>query len=304
MRTDVNRRVSVCQFSTFRWSFQEDVVRYASHGFDSIGLWRQKIDDCGAEAAIDLLYETKMAVSTVHWVGGFTGDGQTFSDAIEDAIESIQLASRVNAGCLIIHPGSRNGHTTSHAFRLFKSALSTLVPIASDYGVKLALEPMTNRQASAWTFMDSLDSSLEVMSEFPADSLGWVFDTYHFGFDAELYERFDELVERLEVVQLADRNLLIEKTHRSRLGNDSFRLPLGQGQVPIEAWLGKLQRLGYTGGYELEVHGSATAGMDYHTLLNSSADYFSTPNVKALMDSRPCKKTARSRNGVDQRIVD
>ncbi len=293
MRTDVNSRVSVCQFSTYRWSFHEDVVRYATHGFDSIGVWRRKIDDYGAPAAIDLLYESKMTVSSVHWAGGFTGDGQSFSDSIEDAIESIQLASQLNATCLIIHPGSRNGHTTSNAFRLFNSALSILVPIAADYGVKLALEPMLNHQAAAWTFMESLDHSLEFMEKFPAQNLGWVFDTYHFGFDAELFERLDDLVQRLEIVQLADRDLLIEKTYKSRQGNVSYRKPLGEGQVPIEAWLSKLQRLGYAGGYELEVHGSAVDGVDYHSLLDSFANYFSPASINALLDPQPRKIIAQ-----------
>ena len=126
MRMDVDPRVSICQFSTYRWSFYEDVIRYSTLGFESMGLWRQKIDDFGRSAAIDLLYENKMSVSSVHWAGGFTGDGRTFSDSIEDAIESIHLASQVDADCLIIHPGSRNGHTTSNATRLMKSALSQL----------------------------------------------------------------------------------------------------------------------------------------------------------------------------------
>lgn len=304
MRTDVNPRVSVCQFSTYRWSFHEDVVRYATHGFDSIGVWRRKLDDFGAVAAMDLLFESKMSVSSVHWAGGFTGDGQTFADSIEDAIQSIQLASQLNAGCLIIHPGSRNGHTTSHASRLLTSALSNLVPIAADYGVKLVLEPMINRQASAWTFMESLDDSLEMMEQFPTKNLGWVFDTYHFGFDAELYERLDDLVGRLELVQLADRDLLITKTSKSWQGNDSYRLPLGEGQVPIQAWLSKLQRLGYTGGYEVEVHGSAVEGLDYHALLNSTADYLSTANINALMDARPSKTSRLPRQIMNQRLVD
>ena len=304
MRTDIHPRVSVCQFSTFRWSFNEDVVRYATHGFDSIGVWRRKIEDFGTVAAIDLLYEKKMSVSSVHWAGGFTGDGQTFSDAIEDAIESIQLASQINAGCLIIHPGSRNGHTTTHANRLFRSALGTLVPIASDYGVKLALEPMVNKQASAWTFMERFRDSIEIMNMFPAENLGWVFDTYHFGFDADLFDRLDQIVDRLELVQLADRNLLIESTPKTRQGNDSHRLHLGTGQVPIEAWLSKLQRLGYSGGYELEVHGSMVDGIDYHSMLDTTADYLSRTNISEFLQAQPNLTESRPRLEVNQRLFD
>jgi sugar phosphate isomerase/epimerase len=287
MRMDVDPRVSVCQFSTYRWSFYEDVIRYSTHGFKTMGLWRRKIDDFGRSAAIDVLYENKMSVSSVHWAGGFTGDGRTFSDAIEDAIDSIQLASQVDADCLIIHPGSRNGHTTSNASRLMNSALSHLVPVAADYGVKLAIEPMLTRNASSWTFMECLEDSFELMEKFPAQYLGWVFDMYHFGFDAELFETLESQVHRLQLVQLADRKLLMEKTCKSRQGHDSFRLPLGKGEAPIEAWLGKLQGLGYTGIYELEIHGSSVKELDYFSLLDETIDFFAAQKISEMLEVRP-----------------
>ena len=279
------KRLSICQFSSYRWSFFEDIVRYSNHGFNSIGVWRRKIDDFGAEAAADLLHEMKMSVSSLHWAGGFTGDGQSFSDAIEDAIESIQLASRFNANCLILHPGSRNGHTTSHANRLFDSALSKLLPIAEDYGVKLAIEPVQEQPCSPWTFFSSFQESLEVLERFP--SLGLVLDLYHIGFDASVYEFLDEFIDRVELVQLADRKLTIEEFVTSRRG-ESFRLPLGKGEVPIEAWLSKLHRLGYNGFFELEVHGSLTPRKDYHGTLEQTANYFSQPKLNSLI--KPIEK--------------
>ncbi len=284
MRDDIFiPRVSICQFSTFRWSFLEDVVRYASHGFDSIGIWRRKVDDFDFDTAVDLLYDSKVSVSSVHWAGGFTGDGQPFSDAIEDAIEAIQMASCLNADSFIIHPGSRNGHTKTHARRLLTSALNTLVPIAFDYGVKLALEPMINKQASSWTFMDCFEDTLELTERFSSESIGIVLDTYHVGFDQIVFEMLDQFVDRVELVQLADRNLLLNETPISRRGNESFRLPLGQGQAPIEAWLSKLQRLGYTGSFEVEVHGSEVQDLDYFQLLEMSEEYFSQPKIKSLL---------------------
>ena len=303
MRMDVDPRVSICQFSTYRWSFYEDVIRYSTLGFESMGLWRQKIDDFGRSAAIDLLYENKMSVSSVHWAGGFTGDGRTFSDSIEDAIESIHLASQVDADCLIIHPGSRNGHTTSNATRLMKSALSQLVPVAADYGVKLAIEPMLTRNAASWTFLERLEDSFELMERFPAQSVGWVFDLYHFGFDAELFETLENRIQRLLLVQLSDRKLVLEKNARSGQGHDSFRLPLGKGEAPIEAWLGKLQGLGYAGKYELEVHGSCVKDLDYFSLLDETIDYLGAPRVSEMLESRPVNSSPDILQ-IDQRQID
>jgi sugar phosphate isomerase/epimerase len=167
------------------------------------------------------------------------------------------------------------------------SALSQLVPVAADYGVKLAIEPMLTRNAASWTFMERLEDSFELMERFPAQHLGWVFDLYHFGFDAELFETLESQINRLRLVQLSDRNLLLEKSGKSRQGQDSFRLPLGKGEAPIEAWLGKLQRIGYTGKYELEVHGSSVKDIDYFSLLDDTIDFLGSQQVSEMLEARP-----------------
>lgn len=288
MRLDNMRRISICQFSTFRWSFLEDVVRYATLGFDSIGIWRRKIDDFGHDAAADLLYESKLSVSSLHWAGGFTGDGQSFADAIEDAIESIQLASRLNAGCLIIHPGSRNGHTTSNANRLFRSALTHLMPIAADYGVKLAIEPIPEKRCSPWTFIESFHDSLALLDQFPERDLGLNLDLYHVGFNSEIFERLEQYVDRIALVQLADANLSSYQEHGDReTRNESYRIPLGQGELPLENWLTQLQQLGYTGRFELEVHGAAIESDEYYSLLESTHEFFANETIEQLVDVRP-----------------
>ena len=283
MQADNLRRISVCQFSTFRWSFEEDIARYSALGIGSVGIWRRKLDDIGHSNGLDLVYNTKMSVSSLHWAGGFTGDGQTFADSIEDAIESILLASQLNANCLILHPGSRNGHTIKHAHRLLESALTTLIPIAADYGVKLVLEPMFGKQSAKWTFINNYNRWLELFDKFPAEHLGCVLDTYHSGFDSRVFEGLDQLVERVALVQLADRNFSNHETDQP----EPPRLPLGQGQVPLEAWLGKLQHLGYDGPLELEIHGPVASKIDYHSMLDSTIDFLSSNKMKNLLTTMP-----------------
>ena len=301
MRADNIRRISVCQFSTFRWSFFEDVVRYAAHGFESMGIWRRKLEDFGTSAAIDLLYEMKMSVSSVHWTGGFTGDGQSFIDSIEDAIEAIHLTGRLNAGCLILHPGSRNGHTTKHAHRLLNSALTNLVPVAADCGIKLVLEPINSHVSSPWTFIEKFDDYLAVLDNFPSQHLGLVLDTFHVGLDSNVYQSLAQFVDRIELVQLADRS---GNAHSDVGIFGSYRVPLGQGQIPIEAWLSKLQRLGYAGQYELEVHGQGVDGIDYRSLLKSTFDYFSSTSIERLIQIRPQSANPRHRFELDEKLRD
>ncbi|MEZ6081693.1 MAG: hypothetical protein R3C56_40285 [Pirellulaceae bacterium] len=45
-------RLAVSELSTFRWSFEEDVLHYHEIGFEAIGIWRPKLADYGEEKGL------------------------------------------------------------------------------------------------------------------------------------------------------------------------------------------------------------------------------------------------------------
>ncbi len=47
--------MSVCEISTFRWTFDEDVDRYHELGYESMGIWRYKLHEFGDEKAQEYL---------------------------------------------------------------------------------------------------------------------------------------------------------------------------------------------------------------------------------------------------------
>ncbi len=51
-------RLSVNELSTFRWSFEEDVVHYRAEVFKAIGIWRAKLADYGEEKAAETTART------------------------------------------------------------------------------------------------------------------------------------------------------------------------------------------------------------------------------------------------------
>ena len=119
--------LSISETTTFRWSFEEDVTRYAAAGIPAIGVWRQKLSDYGEAKGIELLAESRMAVSHLFWAGGFTGsDGRSFRASIEDAADALRTAAALGTHTLVAHSGARAGHTFNHARRLFKDALAEL----------------------------------------------------------------------------------------------------------------------------------------------------------------------------------
>lgn len=260
------RQISVSQFTTCQWTFEEDLLRYQALGFDSIGIWRRKIDDIGQRDAIDMLYDSSLNVSSLSWAGGFTGsDGRSFVDAVDDAIDAISLASKLNAGTLIVHPGARNNHTNSHAFRLLEWALTEIAPVAQDFGVKLSIELIPGFVESPWTFIHSFAQVDQLLDTFEPCQLGLVLDLYHAGLNTPTLNRLERFADRINLVQLSDR-MSTSETKESRL------LP-GQGTVDIAAWIAKLDTMNYNGPIELEVHGEGVDGTDYFDRLDLAYDY-------------------------------
>lgn len=90
-------QLSMSEVTTYRWSLEEDIEHYLAAGFESIGVWRQKLNDYGEEEGIDLLAASGLAVSNLLWAGGFTGsDGRSFQEAVRDGCHAVRwLVPRV-----------------------------------------------------------------------------------------------------------------------------------------------------------------------------------------------------------------
>jgi sugar phosphate isomerase/epimerase len=264
------------EMTTFRWSFDEDVRQYRAAGYQAIGVWRQKLSDFGEERGVDLLHESGLAVSNLMWAGGFTGsDGHTHRESIDDALEAIRLAGALRAKSLVVYSGSRAGHTTNHARRLLVTALKELAPVAEQYAVRLALEPMHTSCAHEWTFLTGLDDALALLDQVASPSVQLVYDTYHLAWQPAAAERIRGLVGRVAIVHLADGKLPSD--------SEQTRTRLGEGEIPLPEILAAFNQAGYDGDYDIELVGPDLERTDYVQLLSHSRTAY-----ERLMDqSRP-----------------
>ncbi|MCC6125067.1 MAG: sugar phosphate isomerase/epimerase [Pirellulales bacterium] len=260
--------LSVNETTTFRWSFVEDVVRYAAEGIPAIGVWRQKLSDCGPVKGRKLLDQHRMKVSHLHWAGGFTGsDGRSFRESLDDAFEAIRSAAVLGASTLVVYSGARSGHTHGHARRLLFEALKQLAPEADELGVDLALEPMHPGCAADWTFLTSLDDVLCAIEKVGGRRLKLVLDTYHLGHEANLVERIAQFVPLVAIVQLGDA--------RQPPQGEQNRCRLGEGRLPLKEIVVALKAAGYDGYYDVELLGEELESADYHVLLDHAKQAFS-----------------------------
>jgi len=260
-------RLSVNETTTFRWSFEEDVIRYAEAGIPAMGVWRHKLSDFGVARGVEFLAEHGVEASHLFWVGGFTGsDGRSFRESVEDAQEAIREAAELQAGSLVLYSGARGSHTANHAQRLLKLALEELLPQADALGVDLALEPMHPGCAAEWTFLTSLEDVLRVIDRVSHPRMKMVFDVYHLGHDPEIVARVPELLPHVALIQLGDAQAPPQ--------GEQNRCLLGQGVLPLGPLVEAFRQGGYDGYYDVELLGEALEETSYETLLDHAKESF------------------------------
>ena len=258
-------RWSVNEFTTFRWSFEDDVRSYAAAGFDAVGVWQQKLSDFGEEKGAEWLAEAGLTVSSLHWIGGFTGsDGRGFSDSLRDAKSSLRVAQLLGAQTVMVHSGSLNGHIRRHAHRLLRDALEGLLPLAEEFNATLVLKPIPAPCAGPWTFLHDFDAACRLIDELASPHVRLVFDTYYHGWDRSLVDHLPRIVDYIGLVQIADAG--------ADPGAAPERYPPGAGSLPLGTLLARLENAGYRGCYEFEVWGDHLSHLTYHELLLCCAE--------------------------------
>ncbi len=253
-------RFSVSEMTTFRWSFEDDVTEYLAAGIPGIGVWRRKLCDFGEERGIELLQESRLSVSSLSSAGGFTGgDGHTYREAVDDALESLRLAAELRAGCLVVVGGARAGHILTHARRLLRGALRELGDAAAQLGLSIALQPVHGQPIDRWSFLTSLDATLEMLSWCDHPHVGLVFDFFHWWQEPDLLLRIPEIVPSIKLAALCD-------VHAPAQCDDHRCLP-GQGQLPLAEIISALELHGYRGVYEVQLFSDHCWQSNYTTLL-------------------------------------
>jgi len=257
--------VAVSQLTTPRWDLAQDLAAVVEHGLGALSLWRPKLSDTGLEAVAASLAAAGVRVSSLQWVGGFTGgEGRTFSEAVADASEAIVSAATIGSGAglgdgrppvVVVHTGCRGGHTRSHAVRLLVEALESLLPAARSEGVVLAIRPMHPQVSAGCSFLTRLDESLGLVERFADRHVRLAVDLWQCADAPE----FDALAPRLAavagLVHVADRC--------GPPAAHADRLPPGRGGLPLEARVSQLVGCGYEGDFEFDPVGELVQELGY-----------------------------------------
>lgn len=252
--------IAISQMTTPRWELSREVDRLAAHGFEAISVWRPKISDVGVAAAASLIAAAGLRVSSVQWAGGFTGgDGRSFDESIDDALEAIETAEALAAPVVVVHSGCRGGHTRSHARRLLSEAIELLAAPARQAGVTLAVKPMHPIAAAGCSFVSRLGEAVELVEGCDDPAVRLALDLWHWADEPEIGTLLPRLAERTAVVQVADRVGPVLAAED--------RLPAGHGRLPLAELTAALVAHGYRGELEFDPVGETVEILGYDGVL-------------------------------------
>lgn len=244
-------RFGISEFTTWPWSFEQDVERYAALGVDTIEVCEFKLDDGNIDHHLSSVKQHGLAISSVQPSTRTLFPSQSQPEP-KSVLERMSLFRRTieRFGALAVDvpfvtntgiPPDGNMQevldTAAHDYR-------EVADFAAHHGARVALEPLNaaimNVESAIWT----LQQGLKVVEAVDRSNFGICLDLWNVWQNADIVDAIRACGDRAFVVQLSD-----WRTPRSY----QDRLIVGQGEIPLPRLLRTIHDSGYRGPYVVEI---------------------------------------------------
>lgn len=241
----------ISEFTTWPWSFEEDVEQYARLGVDTIEVCEFKLDTSRMTEQLADIDGHGLSISSVQPATRtlFPSQSQPEPKPISERMERFrQTIERfgdhatdvpfvTNTG---IPPQGNMQQVMDTAVKEYRA----LADFAAVRGAQVALEPLNaaimNIESSIWTLQQGLD----IVAAVDRPNFGICLDVWNIWQNADILRAIRECGDRTFVVQMSD-----WRTPRSY----QDRLIPGQGEIPLPALLRAIHESGYRGPYVVEI---------------------------------------------------
>ncbi len=270
----------ISEVTTWPWSFDDDVARYAGLGSESIEIWEFKLDGDARKRRDQIASVQASGLS----ISSFQADVHALFpthlkrepaafDARRHAILRTldTLAPLMPGTVFVLNTGIAAGGDVQTAFDLTVAAYRDLARRAASLGVRLALEPLhplaMNEDSFAWNLEDALD----IVDAVGEDALGICADIWNLAGQHDLAARLARCAGKIFIAQVSD-----YRRPRSFLD----RLPVGDGSLDYRPFLDGIAASGYDGPLVLEIFSRDVPDSlydgDLHAVVERSRDALSS----------------------------
>jgi len=233
----------------------EQVIRCcAEAGVEGIGLWRDRVEDAGADRTARLIRQAGLTVTSLCRGGFFTSASASGrAAAIADNRRAIEQAARVGAPVLALVCGGLPAGTRDldAARAMVTDGIAALADDAASHGVRLAIEPLHPMFCADRSVVSTASQALAIAEQFPAASVGLMLDAYHVWWDPEIEATVRRAGRRIFGFQLADWVLPLPADVLLGRGH------LGDGCIDFRRLDRAVRDAGYDGWTEVEIFNRA-----------------------------------------------
>ena len=243
----------VSEFTTWPWTFEQDVAHYARLGVGAIEVCEFKLstDAARADDQITLTRERGLAISSVqprlHSLFPDAPRPEPREPEARMALfrGTVERFGRSAPGTtLVTITGAAPGGNYRAALDVAVREYRALADFAADHGLRIALEPLNPILMNADTFLCSLPDALRVVHTVDRPNFGLWVDVWHIWQDAAVVRHIQECGDRIFGVHVND-------WHAPRCFGD--RAVIGRGEINLPPLLKAIHDTGYRGAYTLEL---------------------------------------------------
>ncbi len=240
-------RLSLNQATTQRWSLREAIDGCARAGIPNIGIWRDKLAETGLAQAAQLVKDAGLQVSSICRGGMFPAATAAARAArIDDNRRAIDEAATLQAAVLVLVCGPAPDRDLPAARAMVAEAIATLIPYATERGVRLGIEPLHPMYAAERSVITTLSEALDLAESFASPQVGVVIDTFHVWWDPYLFPQIARAQGRIFGFHVCD---WLVPLPDMLLG----RGMMGDGVIAFRPIRAAVEAAGYHGPIEVEI---------------------------------------------------
>ncbi len=261
-------RLSLNQKTVDSWSLRDAVAGCVAHGFPSLGVWREPLADVGLPAAVRMVRDAGLRVSSLCRGGFVTDPDERMRRAShEDNRRALDEAAELGAPCLVIVPGGlpAGDRDLPAARARVADAVEALVPHALETGVRLAIEPMHPIFAADRGVLSTLAQALDLAEPLPVEAVGVVVDTFHVWWEPGVEQQIARAGDRIAGYQVCE--------WITPLPSDALlsRGMMGDGHIDFRHLTACVAAAGYRGDVEVEIFNADVWAADGNAVLDTIA---------------------------------
>jgi len=263
-------RLCIHTITTKPLKFEEACAKYAALGVKGISIWRDAVEGLESTRVKKCLKENDLnPISYVR--GGFfpaLGPGKR-NAAIEDNLKMLQEAAEMEIPMLVLVCGAEPRQSLQISRKQIKEGIETILSLARELNVKLAIEPLHPMYADTRSAITSLKQANDLAEFFNDDHVGIAVDVYHLWFDDDLENQIRRCGKNnnLFAYHICDWNVPTKDMLLDRG-------LMGDGCIPLKQIRGWVEDSGFQGFNEVEIFSTKFWESDQDIYLNSIVEAY------------------------------